>query len=329
MSKWFVICSIAAVCLLAGSLSAHHGVASLGIAGLEGPGAPVETSTSATLPAGNFFGYLKLDYASFEKFTPERDDEGDYNVFWMFGLGYGITSWFSGYFYLPYSSKVLEDNSYNTSGFTDVALMGVLGFKYDEGLRLVPESESLDDLEDWHFTAYGGLTLPTGDANVSDSSGAIDPGMSLGFGAPSFMGGGTTTKMFSSRGTFVFDVSYIGFTEYEYADGNTMKFGSEFRVNAALVGMCYTNLESKFRFDAILEANYLDLGRDRADGVDELATGGKMIYIQPGFRLYKDSTSAALGIKIPTWTDLNEEEYQQGAEGTENYRIDFTFSVLF
>ena len=53
---------------------AHHGVASLSVAGIEGPGAPVETSTSATLPKRSFLGYLKLDYADFEKETPERDD---------------------------------------------------------------------------------------------------------------------------------------------------------------------------------------------------------------------------------------------------------------
>lgn len=42
---------------------AHHGVASLGTAGLEGPGAPVETSSSATLPQGKWLAYLKLDHA--------------------------------------------------------------------------------------------------------------------------------------------------------------------------------------------------------------------------------------------------------------------------
>ena len=38
----------------------------------------------------------------------------------------------------------------NTSGFTDISLQGVLGFKYDQGFKLIPAKESLDDLEDWH-----------------------------------------------------------------------------------------------------------------------------------------------------------------------------------
>ena len=30
-----------------------------------------------------------------------------------------------------------------------------------------------------------------------------------------------------------------------------------------------------------------------------------------------------------TWTDLNEDELQQGAEGKEDYRLEFTLSILF
>ena len=191
------------------------------------------------------------------------------------------------------------------------------------------QAESLDDLEDWHFTLYGGLSLPTGDANIRDAEENIDPGMSLGFGKPAYMLGVTTNKQFSDRGTLVGDVSYIGFSEYEYEDANRTRFGSEIRANLALVYKTYTNLESKFRFDLILEGNYLSLGRDRSNGVDELATGGNMLYIQPGTRLYKDNVSLALGVKFPAWTDLNEEGDQQGAEGTEKYRIELTFSTMF
>jgi hypothetical protein len=307
---------------------AHHGVASLGVAGLEGPGAPLETSTSATLPANGWLVYGKLDYASFEKFTPERDDEGDYNAFWMYSLGYGVRSWLSLYGFIPFSSKVLEDNSYNTTGFTDISLMGVFGFKYDEGLKLMPNDESLDDMEDWHFTLYGGLTLPTGNANIQDSDGNIDPGMSLGFGRPAYQAGVTTTKFFAGWFTYVLEGSYIGFTEYEYDDGSKVQFGGEIRVNNAFVAKLYTKTDSKFRFDGILEATYLNLGRDKLNGEGELATGGDMLYLVPGFRVFYKHTSFAGGIKLPVWTDLNEDEFQQGAEGKENYRAIFTLSVL-
>ena len=308
---------------------AHHGVGSVGAAGLEGPGAPVETSVSTTLPAHLFLAYTKLDHADYELKTPERDDEGLYASYWMFGLGYGVTSWFSGYLFVPYYAKVLEDNSFNTAGFADISLIGTLGLKWDRGLKLVPKSQSLDDLEDWHFTFYGGLTLPTGDANLADSQGIIDPGMSLGFGKPSFSFGGNATKMVSSRATLIVDLSGIWFQEYTYDDGTAGQFGTEFRANVAWSQRVATSLRKRTRFDLILEANYLQLGRDRSDGVDEPATGGKILYMQPGCRIYVKNFTAAVGVKLPTWTELNESELQQGAEGTENYRIEFTFSTLF
>jgi len=327
---WSVLSSLLLLLVLtAGGSEAHHGVASLGVAGLEGPGAPLETSNSATLPRRGVLGYLKLDYASFERFTPERDDETDSNTFWLFGLGYGFTSYLSAYLFVPYNSKVLEDNSFNTSGFADISLMGVLGFKYDEGFRLVPEKESLDDLQDWHFTLYGGLSLPTGKPNLRDRDGNIDPGMSTGFGKPAFGVGFTVTKPIHDRFSLVGEVSYLHFLKYEYDDGNRTQFGSEFRLNTALSVRLLTFAGPKLRLDANLEALYLRLGRDKSNGDGERATGGQMLYLLPGVRGYWRNLSLAFGVKVPTWTDLNEEDEQQGGEGTERYRLITTFSILF
>jgi hypothetical protein len=331
IQRWLIqgLLALSTSSLLASPTFAHHGVASLGVAGLEGPGAPVETSTSATLPKGSWLAYAKLDYADFDKKTPERDDEGDYNAFWTFGLGFGFTPWLSGYLFVPYYKKTVEDGSADASGLADISLTGVLGFKYDEGLRLVPEAESLDDLEDWHFTLYGGLTLPTGDANVRTRSDEIDPGQSLGFGRPSYQVGLTGTKQLFERNTLVFDTSYIWFDEYKYDDGNKTQFGAEFRINLALTHRVYTSLKSRFRVDLIMEANYLHLARDETNGVEEDGTGGHILYLQPGLRLYKNNVSAGVGIKFPSWKGLNEEDEQQGAEGTEDYRLNLTISVLF
>jgi hypothetical protein len=323
-----VVIALIAVAVWAPAAWGHHGVASLGVAGLEGPGAPIETSSSATLPAGSVLAYMKLDYAKFETYTPDRDDERDYNAFWMYGLGWGATSYLSLYGFLPFTTKKLEDNSFNTSGFADISLMAVLGWKYDEGFRLVPPNESLDDLEDWHFTLYGGATLPTGPANLENSAGQVDPDMSLGFGQPSWSGGLTATKQLSSRVTYVIDTSLITFSEYEYDDGVRYRFGDELRVNAALPVRLHTISARKLRIDACLEGNYLHLGRDEAGGVGEAATGGQMIYAVPGARLYVQRTSLGVGIKVPVWTDLNEEDEQQGAEGKEKYRFILSFSTI-
>lgn len=328
--KAILIVLVLAVCGLAvPTVSAHHGVASLGIAGLKGPGAPIETSSSATLPPHSLLAYVKLDYASFESFTAATDDEGDYAAYWMYGLGYGINSWVSLYAFLPFYTKRPEDNSYTTSGFADTALMAVLGFKLDEGIRRVPENESLDDLEDLHFTLYGGATLPTGDANTRDADGAIDPGMSLGFGKPSLTGGLAVTQPFGRRVTGVLETALIQFQEYEYDDGQRVRFGREFRINAALPVRLAMAPRRGFRLDACLEGNYLSLGRDEENGVGAIATGGKIVYLVPGLRLFMQDTSFGLGLKLPVWTDLNEDDRQQGAEGKERFRAVVTFSTLF
>ncbi|MBM3286432.1 MAG: transporter [Candidatus Eisenbacteria bacterium] len=306
----------------------HHGVASLGVAGLEGPGAPIETANSATLPGRRFLASLKLDYASFEKLTQERDDETDFNAYWMYGVGYGATSYLSAYLLIPFTTKRAEDNSYNTSGFTDLSLMTALGWKYDGGFRLVPESESLDDMEDPHFTLYGGMTLPTGNENLRAKDGEIDPGMSLGFGAPSYSAGLTATKQVAGRFTFCGEASWIGFSEHEYADSTKVRFGGEFRLNAASAARVLLRPASKLRCDVNLEANYLQLGRDEVAGVGEQATGGRILYGVPGLRLFMGSSSVGLGVKVPVWKSLNEEKEQQGAEGKESYRLIFTFSTL-
>jgi len=333
-----MICRTAGVLVLAltpALAAAHHGVASLGAAGLKGPGAPVVTSSAAPLPKGRGLLYLKADYANYETFTSARDRESDYDLFSMAGVGYGFTSWFSAYAFLPYYVKSAEsgadtdEGSKDHQGFADISFTGVLAFKYDDGFKVAPERESLDDLEDWHFSAYAGLSIPTGDAEALDAAGAIDPGQATGFGAPSFSVGLTSSKQLTDRDTWVSEVSYLWFMENEYDDGSTLRFGSELRLNTAWVRKLHADADTKLRFDGVIEANYLNLGRDEEDGRGADATGGQIFYLTPGVRLYKNRFSIAVGVMLPTWTDLNEEADQQGSEGLEDYRLVGTFSYLF
>jgi hypothetical protein len=327
---------IASLALAPAPASAHHGVASLGVAGLEGPGAPVITSSAAPLPAGKGLLYLKADYADYETYTSARDRESDYDVFSMAGVGYGFTPWLSAYAFVPYYGKSVEsgadtpgEGSKDQQGLADISLMGVVAFKYDDGFRLVPEQEGLDDLEDWHFSVYAGLTLPTGDENVGDATGAIDAGSATGFGEPSYSVGFTASKQVTDRDTWVGEVSYLWFQENEYDDGSRVRFGSELRLNTAWVRKLHTDPDSRLRVDGVAEANYLHLGRDREDGTDADATGGHILYLTPGVRVYQGSWSVALGVMFPVWKNLNEEDDQQGAEGTEDFRLVGTFSYLF
>jgi len=309
---------------------AHHGVAGVGAAALEGPGAPVESASSAVLPEGKTLLYAKLDYGKFKTFDPNpANPEADQNQYWMLGVGHGFTPWLSAYIFAPYNVKQDEPGGLDSQGWADISYMGQIGFKYDQGFKLVPANESLDDQEDWHFTVFGGGSLPSGRPNHRLADGSIDPGKSLGFGKPSHSLGVTATKLLTRDLTFNLEASSIRFQAYRYDDGNRVKFGTENRLNGSLAWRLHTNPDSRFRVDGVFEAQYLVIGRDIENGVGTTATGGKILYLLPGLRLYKDNMSFALGLKQPVWTQLNESSQQQGAEGKEKYRLIFSTSMLF
>lgn len=323
--KFAPLLAISLFCLPA---LAHHGVAGVGAAGLSGPGAPVESTASTVLPEGQVLAYFKLDDARYKTYDWAAPN-GQYSRFSMFGLGYGVSSWFSVYAFLPYNEKVDEAPGLNSRGVADMSVMGQLGFKYDQGFKLVPKNESLDDLEDWHFSVFGGATLPTGQANHRLADGSIDPGKSLGFGKPSWSLGVTLSKMLSDKLTLSLEASALRFKAYNYKDGQNVQFGAEQRLNAALAYRGWTAAESQFRLDPVLELQVLGLGRDKAGGAGEVATGGKILYAMPGVRAYWKNSSFALGLKKPVWTRLNESDQQQGAEGKEKFRVVFSASLLF
>lgn len=311
---------------------AHHGVAGVGATALEGPGSPVESASSAVLPAGKTLLYAKLDHAKFKTFDPDpANPESDSANYWMVGLGHGFTPWFSAYVFAPYHAKIDEPGGLDSKGWADISLMGQIGFKHEPGvgLKLVPAQESLDDLEDWHFTVFFGGTLPTGNANHRLADGSIDPGKAHGFGKPSFNLGFTATKPLTRTLTFNLEASAIRFQEYRYEDGQTMKFGAEKRLNLGLAQRLHTNPDRRLRLDGVLEAQYLALSRDIENGAPATATGGKILYLLPGLRIYKDNLSFAFGFKKPVWTKLNESSDQQGAEGKEKYRLIVSASILF
>lgn len=259
------------------SVFAHHGVPSISLAGVEGPGAPLETTSSATLPEGSLLAYMKLDHADYKTYTSAKDGEGESSNYFMYGLGYGFTSYLSAYMFVPYYTKT-QDDSFSTSDFHDVSFQFVLGMKYDEGLMLTPKSESLDDMQDWHFTASFNFTLPTGDSDKKMPNGTlIDAGMQTGFGEPSFMFGVSATKWFGNDWTLVGDVSYNTFLENSYIDGSKVRFGDEIRLNTAVSYMLYSIPAKKLRLDFNMEANYLNLGRDIENGSAADATGGEIV----------------------------------------------------
>lgn len=323
---------VAATLALASPARAHHGVAAVGVGGPEGPGAAIETTSPLPLPQGTLFTMAKTEYVPFQQRAFAQPYEKSYSSFNIVALGYGVLPWMSLYVFQSLNVKE-QDGVGRNAGPGDTNLMLSLAFKWDEGrLQLVPEKESLDDLMDWHFSAWASSTLPLGPTAARDDVGAyFAPDMQTGFGAPSLTAGVAVMKQLTRDLTWFAEANYDYFLPGTYRF-TRYQFGGETRLNTAAVYRVYG--ARAFRLDVCGELDGLYLQRDRQlDDADALAplqaTGGAILYAGAGVRAYHGPVTFGLGVKRAALRSLNEEAAQQGAEGLERFRASFTISYSF
>ena len=307
---------------------AHHGVAAVGVAGPEGPGAALETTSPLPLPQGMLFTMLKSELVPFQRYAFAAPDNKAYSSFNMAAVGYGLRPWLSAYVFQPFNVKE-QDGIGRNAGPGDTNVMLSLGLKWDDGLRLVPERESLDDLEDWHFSVWGSSTLPLGPTSAKDAAGATyAPDMQTGFGSPSVAGGVAVLKQATRSLTWLAEANYQHFFPHTYPS-TRYQFGGETRVNTAAVYRVYG--AGAFRLDVAGELNGLHLQRDRERGgagaMEALqASGGAVLYAGAGVRAYSGPVTVALGARRAALRRLNEQAAQQGSEGLEQLPASLTVS---
>jgi hypothetical protein len=310
------------------AVQAHHGVAAVGVAGPEGPGAALETTSAMPLPGRTAFAMLKSETVSFQHRDFAEPENKDYSLFNMAALGYGILPWLSAYVFQPFNVKS-QDSIGTNAGLGDTNLMLTFAFKYDEGLKVLPEKESLDELMDWHFMLWVSSTLPVGPIERDDDVGErFAPDMQTGFGAPSPAVGFAVLKQLSEDFTWLADVNYQHFFPYSYSYTRYC-FGGETRLDTALTYRLVG--AGSFRMDLVGELLGLNLQRDQerneSGDMEKLeASGGTMLYAGLGTRLFYGRLSAALGIRRAALKSLNEGSDQQGSEGLENFRAALTVS---
>lgn len=311
---------LAALLLAAAALpaGAHHGTAAVGAIGAEGPGAALDTTSPLPLGKGTRFALVKSEYADFQQragFT----DQKRFSSFNTLAVGYGITPWLSAFAFLPYNVKSQAGVGTN-QGFGDPNLMLALSLKWDEGLRLVPERESLDELEDVHLGAWIACSAPLGATKHRDDAGAFfAPDMQTGFRAPSPSAGLAALKQLSPAVTVLGEASLQRFFERRYDEaGYSYRFGTETRVNAALAWRAWASGDR--RVDLVPELALLDLERDREDGKVLEASGGTILYGQLGARVTLGALSVGLSVKRAVAKALHEAADQQGSEGLEAFR---------
>ena len=323
---------LALVLALAAALPAraHHGGAAVGMSGPEGPGAAIETTSPIPLPQDTLFLMVKSEYAPFQQFGFAEPENKVYSLFNTLVAGYGITPWLSGYLFVPFNVKSQTGVGTNV-GFGDPGLYLNLGFKCDEGFRLVPPKESLDELMDWHFSFFAFVTVPMGPTiSATRTLEWYAPDMQTGFGSPSFQVGIAAEKQLSADFTWLADASYQYFFPHTYP-ATRYQFGAESRVNAAIAWRAIAT--PGFRLDLAGEVNLLNLQRDQesnpAGTMEPLqASGGTLLYAGLGVRAYFGRFSAALAARTSFARWLNEEPSQQGSEGLEWVRVALTLSCV-
>jgi hypothetical protein len=321
--------AVAALLLGAAPALAHHGVASATFAGAEGPGAALETTSALPLPWRAAFVLAKTEYVDFRRFAHAAPENKDYSSFTTLGLGYGIRPWLSAYLFQPFSVKA-QDGVGTSAGPADTSALVALALKWDEGLRLVPEKESLDELADWHFSLWASGSAPVGSVGRRDDRGErFEPDMQTGFGEPSAAAGIAVLKQVADDVTLLGEASHQRFFTHRY-DGERYRFGAETRANAAVAWRALAR--DGLRVDAVAELNGLHLERDRADGGAGLvsldASGGDVLYAGVGVRASLGAFGVALGVRRAALRDLNEERDQQGSEGLEAFRATASISWL-
>jgi hypothetical protein len=256
------------------------------------------------------------------------EDQKTFSSFSTLGVGYGVRPWLSLYAFQPFTVKAAHGLGSN-AGSGDPSLMLALAFKWDEGLRLVPERESLDELEDWHFSTWASSTLPLGPTDRRDDLGRyLAPDMQTGFGSPSTTAGLAVTKQLARDLTVLADTSVQHFFPHTYTF-TRYQFGDELRLNGALVWRAYGR--RSVRVDVAGELNGLDLRRDRARDatgamVAASASGGTILYGGLGVRASAGALSVGLGVRRAALKRLNEAADQQGSEGLEAFRAALTVS---
>lgn len=323
------------VLLSASPTLAHHGVASVGFAGGEGPGAALETTAALPLPRWTAFAMVKSEFVSFEERADRASfpQQKDFSWFNMAAVGLGITPWLSAYVFQPFNVKSEDGGVGRNAGLGDTNIMAAFGWKWDEGFRLIPQKESLDEMMDWHFLLWAAGTVPVGPTETNDDRGQrFAPDMQTGFGAPSVSLGLALLKQVTQDLTVLAEVNHQYFFPHDYSLSR-YQFGPETRVNVA--GAYRLHAKGRVRIDAVAELIGFDLRRDRQDddlgGPDPMqsldASGGKILYGAVGVRAYLGRISVGLGVKRAMLKALNEEAGQQGNEGLENFRVSLSLGT--
>ncbi|MFY9823476.1 MAG: hypothetical protein WAM82_18995 [Thermoanaerobaculia bacterium] len=148
------------------------------------------------------------------------------------------------------------------------------------------------------LSVLGGVKTAWGQNDAAHQGERLDEHLQPGTGSTDWFGGFSGVYLFDSRSSFFGSVQYrrTGTNDFGYKYGN--------------IGMANAGYEHKLgkRFDAALELNFRNAGRDVMDSGGELDpnTGGYLLYVSP--RLIVDLSKGLVGrlaVQVPAVTGLH------------------------
>lgn len=228
-------------------------------------------------------------------------------------LGYGVNSKLTLFGVLPWVTKSLEmdvaDNRIerDNQGLGDVQTFARYTFWQDD----VPGRT-------FRMSAFGGLTLPTGKDDESDSFGKLPPNLQDGSGAWNAFGGVVATWQ-SMNYEFDGAISYR-----ENREANDFAFGDETRLDLSFQRWYWPSEDKRdagFLFG--VELNYLHQDRNRMNGQNDANSGGDTLWLSPTAQYVTRRYILEAALQKPVIQDLNGTTLENDWIATTSVRVIF------
>ena len=226
---------------------------------------------------------------------------------------YGITSKASVLFKVPYVNRDQTTETGLKRGDQGIGGITLLG-KYRVYTKDYKGATS-------RFSLLGGLELPTGEDDESDSTGVLPQTLQLGSGAVDFIAGGAYTYQSLD---YEWDVDF----KYKFnQEANNFKFGDELNYDFAYQKRFWPwVLPERGLYDqwnAVLEFNGIYTAKNKLAGNDVFASGGNTLFLSPGIQFASQRMVYEFSYQYPMLQDLHGDQVEI------DYKLAFSLRYTF
>jgi len=255
---------------------------------------PINSDVGLTPHKGEFIFRVQSRYTLKSDDPTSQDREVRVLAIPVVGV-YGFTSKASMLVKVPYLDKELSSLNNPDRGDSGIGDTTVLG-KYRVYTNNFKGGTS-------RFSLIGGLELPTGDDDESDSLGTLPAGLQLGSGSVDVIAGGAYTFQTLSHEMDV-DLRYI-FNQ----EANDFEFGDVFKYNFSyqkrIFPITLPDEGIYSQWNALIELNGNYSQRSESFGSSVGNSGGHTLYLSPGIQFVSQRGVIEASVQLPVVQDLN------------------------